>query len=211
MSRLTTGPSSSLTSSRCFSSPPSTSYGDRRSALSPLTVKTSQTHSEGASSSSEHRARSESVSGSASTDEAFDVAASSGAARPQALPDARCDDWIQGMSIGAHVVKERRTEEERHSAWDLLRAQISSFLFDVDQALGGLYASLLGHRLHSLQRSLGTAAVCSLLTAVILTSAPPGIAITQVLETPQAWLLSFCVWCRCLASLHSPGRRRTGP
>jgi len=59
---FTAGPSTSLTSSPCFSFPPSTSYGDRRLVL---TVKAGQTLSEVGreSSCSEHPTRSESRSG----------------------------------------------------------------------------------------------------------------------------------------------------
>lgn len=179
--RVSVGPSSSLTPSRCFSPPPSTSYGERRSTLSSLTVKAGS-HSEGATEScSEDRARCGSGSGPESTADTNGVAAPSGA-RPQLLSDEPSVQLSEGLTIVMHDSPESRTEEGRLSAWDVAWAQISSFFVDVDQALGGLYSSLLRHRLHSLQRSLGAAAVCSLLTAVILTSAPPGIASTQVLE-----------------------------
>jgi len=144
--------------------------------------------------------------------------AAPGAARPQLLPEAHRHHWSQGGSLRIHALEERRTEQETQSAWDLLWRRSCPSLLTWTRRWAVSTDSLLRDRLHSLQRSLGTAAVCSLLTAILLTSAPPGFALTQVLEALTvlaAALLCLAQQCalewRNLSLLCSLDWSQTGP
>lgn len=60
-----------------------------------------------------------------------------------------------------------------------IKARVLSALGDADRALGALYDTLLNEKLKELRHSIGSFAVCTLLSAFVLLSASSSLALTQ--------------------------------